>query len=196
MRLITYQSEGGPRVAGVRDDGYVDLNRANPEVPNCIKRLLAQGPEGLRGARAALEAGEVMPADAVKLLAPIPSPEKVICVGINYADHAREQGKEPPARPRLFSKAVTALAAPGDDILPDLPAPPSPKRASRKELAAVLRTLPEEQLEVVLMRFVDDMALAEIAEALSIPLGTVKSRLHNALNALREDPRTRSYFLE
>ena len=87
-------------------------------------------------------------------------------------------------------------AAPGDDILPDLPAPPSPKRASRKELAAVLRTLPEEQLEVVLMRFVDDMALAEIAEALSIPLGTVKSRLHNALNALREDPRTRSYFLE
>ena len=87
-------------------------------------------------------------------------------------------------------------AAPGDDLLPDLPAAPASPRTSRQELAAVLRTLPEEQLEVVLMRFVDDMALAEIAEALGIPLGTVKSRLHNALNALREDERTRAYFLE
>lgn len=46
------------------------------------------------------------------------------------------------------------------------------------------------------MRFVDDMALAEIATALKIPLGTVKSRLHHGLKALRANPRCRQYFLD
>ena len=67
---------------------------------------------------------------------------------------------------------------------------------SRTELAAVLTILPEEQREVLLMRFVDDMTLHEIAAALDIPLGTVKSRLHNSLRTLRSDRRTRNYFLE
>jgi RNA polymerase sigma-70 factor (ECF subfamily) len=67
---------------------------------------------------------------------------------------------------------------------------------SRSELAAVLTVLPDEQREVLLMRFVDEMSLQEIAAALNIPLGTVKSRLHHALNTLRQDSRTKSYFLE
>jgi RNA polymerase sigma-70 factor (ECF subfamily) len=67
---------------------------------------------------------------------------------------------------------------------------------SRGDLAAVLAALPEDQREVVLMRFVDSMSLQEIAAALDIPLGTVKSRLHNALNTLRDDRRTQDYFLE
>lgn len=66
----------------------------------------------------------------------------------------------------------------------------------RSELAAVLNVLPVEQRKVLLMRFVDDMNLQEIAAVLDIPLGTVKSRLHNALRTLRSDRRTRDYFLE
>ncbi|MHC4324997.1 MAG: RNA polymerase sigma factor [Planctomycetota bacterium] len=66
----------------------------------------------------------------------------------------------------------------------------------RTELAAVLAILPDEQREVVLMRFVDDMSLQEIAAALKIPVGTVKSRLHNSLRTLRCDRRTQDYFLE
>lgn len=74
---------------------------------------------------------------------------------------------------------------------------PGPERqpVSRAELSAALAALPEEQREVVLMRFVDEMSLVEIASALSIPLGTAKSRLHNALRKLRDDRRTRDYFL-
>jgi RNA polymerase sigma-70 factor (ECF subfamily) len=53
-----------------------------------------------------------------------------------------------------------------------------------------------QQREVLLMRFVDDMSLQEIAVALNIPLGTVKSRLHNSLNTLRKDCRTQDYFLK
>jgi RNA polymerase sigma-70 factor (ECF subfamily) len=63
-----------------------------------------------------------------------------------------------------------------------------------EELAQVLRTLGEPQREVLLMRFVDDMSLLEIAAALDIPEGTVKSRLHHALKSLRSEPRLRRYF--
>ena len=84
-----------------------------------------------------------------------------------------------------------------DGMLRNLPAPPAEAHgASRAELASVLSALPAEQLETVLMRFVDEMSLAEIAEALAIPLGTVQSRLSKAIRKLRDDPRTRRYFLE
>jgi RNA polymerase sigma-70 factor (ECF subfamily) len=64
------------------------------------------------------------------------------------------------------------------------------------ELAIVLTNLPAEQREVLLLRFVDGLSLAEIADAMNIPLGTVKSRLHNALAALRQDPRTKEFFTQ
>ena len=83
-----------------------------------------------------------------------------------------------------------------EDILNEPAAPTSEEtELSRSELAAVLTILPDKQQEVLLMRFVDDMSLQEIAAALDIPLGTVKSRLHNALRTLRNDRRTRDYFL-
>ncbi len=84
-----------------------------------------------------------------------------------------------------------------DEALGELPAPASQEiERSRSELAAVLAKLPEAQREILLMRFVDGMSLQEIADALNIPLGTVKSRLHHALKALRDDRRTRDYLLE
>jgi RNA polymerase sigma-70 factor (ECF subfamily) len=49
-----------------------------------------------------------------------------------------------------------------------------------------LQGLAPSQREVVLLRFVDDLSLAQIGEMLGIPLGTVKSRLHNALRALKD----------
>jgi RNA polymerase sigma-70 factor (ECF subfamily) len=66
----------------------------------------------------------------------------------------------------------------------------------RSELAAALSALPREMQEILLMRFVDEMSLQEIAIALDTPLGTIKSRLHRGLRALRDDRRTRDYFLE
>jgi len=81
-----------------------------------------------------------------------------------------------------------------EEVLLALPAPASPS-APRAELAAALTALSEEQREVVLLRFLDDMSLEEIAAALDVPTGTIKSRLHRALEILRHDPRTRDYFL-
>lgn len=117
MKLVTYQSDRGPRVAGVRGEAYVDLNRADPAVPACIKALLAQGPEGLARAADALAAGQPLAQDGLKLTAPIPSPEKILCIGLNYADHARESGAEPPPEPVVFNKLPTAVSADGRPIV-------------------------------------------------------------------------------
>ena len=64
------------------------------------------------------------------------------------------------------------------------------------DLTVVLDILPEELREILLMKYVDDMSQEEIAEALNSPLGTVKSRLHRALQILRDNNQTRSYFLD
>ena len=65
---------------------------------------------------------------------------------------------------------------------------------AQDDLASVLAALSEEHREVLLLRFVYGLDLVEVAEAINIPLGTVKSRLHNALALLRNSPKTRKFF--
>ncbi|PWU23578.1 MAG: hypothetical protein C5B48_08315 [Candidatus Rokuibacteriota bacterium] len=48
---------------------------------------------------------------------PIDRPQKIVCVGLNYSDHAEEQGVEPPERPILFAKWPNTLLGPGDPIV-------------------------------------------------------------------------------
>lgn len=71
-----------------------------------------------------------------------------------------------------------------DELADVLPAPDV--GSPHADLYRLLQTLPAAQREVVVLRFVDDFSLQQIAEALSIPLGTVKSRLHNALESMRK----------
>jgi RNA polymerase sigma-70 factor (ECF subfamily) len=68
------------------------------------------------------------------------------------------------------------------ELADELPAVEAP---SLSDVGRILATLPETHREVVLLRFVDDLRLQDIAAALGIPLGTVKSRLHYAIEALR-----------
>ena len=117
MRLVSYKSDDGPRVAALCDRGLVDLNRTDPAVPGCVKDLLREGPAGLERARAALTAGEVVPLEGLKMLPPIPRPEKIVCVGLNYADHAKESGLPTPSEPVIFNKFPTAVSADGDAIV-------------------------------------------------------------------------------
>ncbi|MDH3641585.1 MAG: sigma-70 family RNA polymerase sigma factor [Gammaproteobacteria bacterium] len=68
-----------------------------------------------------------------------------------------------------------------DELAADPPGDPG-------DLLRIVRDLPEERQEVIILRFVDDMSLADIAAALDIPLGTAKSRLHLAIRQLRDVP--------
>ena len=82
--------------------------------------------------------------------------------------------------------------------LEDLPAPASADASSgatgRDELAAVMAGLSADHREVLLLRFVDGLSWNEIADAMDVPLGTVKSRLHNALDILRRQEPTKRFF--
>jgi RNA polymerase sigma-70 factor (ECF subfamily) len=72
-----------------------------------------------------------------------------------------------------------------DQDLETIPVPDSADIAN-DDISQALSSLSDAHREILLMRFVDDMALQEIADALELPLGTVKSRLHHALSAARE----------
>jgi len=115
VKLVTYQNAAGPRVAAVRGSDYIDLNQTDPSLPATLKELIALGPVGISKAADAMQRGTPIVGE-VRLLAPIPDPQKVICVGLNYADHAKESGQEPPEEPVFFCKFPTAVAAHGDSI--------------------------------------------------------------------------------
>jgi 2,4-diketo-3-deoxy-L-fuconate hydrolase len=53
----------------------------------------------------------------IRLGSPVARPSKIVCIGLNYADHARETGATPPPEPVIFLKSTTALSGPGDDII-------------------------------------------------------------------------------
>lgn len=63
-------------------------------------------------------------------------------------------------------------------------------------VARLVATLPDAQREVLMLRFVDGLPLEDIASALDIPLGTVKTRIHHAVRKLRDDPATRQFFAD
>ena len=80
------------------------------------------------------------------------------------------------------------------DVEPDeLPGPAMSDEAG-DDVDRLLASLPEQRREILTLRFVDGLSLEEIAGALEIPLGTVKSRLHLAIRALREEPATKKFF--
>jgi 2-keto-4-pentenoate hydratase/2-oxohepta-3-ene-1,7-dioic acid hydratase in catechol pathway len=117
MRFVTYQSSRGPRVAAVQNGQYIDLQEADSTLPDSMIGLLTLGAAGLSKAAAALAKGRSIDPATVRVLAPVPQPQKIICVGLNYADHAKETNKERPPEPILFSKFSTAVRAHGESIV-------------------------------------------------------------------------------
>ena len=118
MRWVTVATDQGPRVCGAFEGKYVDLLAADPKMPASVRELLATGSDGLARAQSALRRGNVThdPARA-RLLPPVPDPRKIICIGLNYRDHAAETKQEPPKEPVLFFKATTSLVGPNDDLV-------------------------------------------------------------------------------
>jgi 2-keto-4-pentenoate hydratase/2-oxohepta-3-ene-1,7-dioic acid hydratase in catechol pathway len=94
----------------VTDDGLRDLTAATGA--RDVGELLAGGHTLSDG-----DAGELIDPDTVHVLAPIARPGKIICVGLNYHDHCREQVVDPPAYPMLFAKFANAINHPGEPVV-------------------------------------------------------------------------------
>ena len=119
MRLATIETWAGPRAALQTGDSFLDIHATDANLPGNVRQLLEGGPEIL-SAVAALgnRPGAVkVPAAQVKYHAPIADPRKIICVGLNYKDHAAESGSPIPKEPILFSKYPTALIGHGETIV-------------------------------------------------------------------------------
>src|SRR5437870_3543628 len=119
MRFATIQTASGRRSAVVRLNHYVDLHATDPSLPSSLRELLEAGPAAFQAAERAAEQKNAVTHDAgrVKLLPPIPDPKKIVCVGLNYRDHAAESGAPIPKDPVLFSKYATALIGHDEAII-------------------------------------------------------------------------------
>jgi 2-keto-4-pentenoate hydratase/2-oxohepta-3-ene-1,7-dioic acid hydratase in catechol pathway len=105
-----------PRAGALTPAGIVDLG---PLGVADLPAIVGAGPAAVRelaGRLAASAAPAIDPA-AVRLLAPLPRPGKIVCIGLNYHDHCREQGIAPPAYPRLFAKFANAVNDPGAPVV-------------------------------------------------------------------------------
>lgn len=147
MRLVTFEFQGRTRLGAEQDGQVVDLNRgyalllasrgeadfqgrADRELPPDMRGFLDLWDhslplvkEVLAFARSVQSTGGLLaqaithPRQAVRLRAPILNPRKIICLGLNYRDHAQESKAEIPTDPILFSKYPTAIIGPEDPIL-------------------------------------------------------------------------------
>jgi acylpyruvate hydrolase len=82
-----------------------------------IEALLARGMLAFEQLESRAVTRRRVPRSSVRLLAPLARPSKIFCLGLNYLDHAREQGKEPPPSPVVFLKPPSSIAGPQDDIV-------------------------------------------------------------------------------
>ncbi|MDP6777867.1 MAG: fumarylacetoacetate hydrolase family protein [Candidatus Latescibacteria bacterium] len=136
MRIVSFKHDGERRLGVRSGDLVIDLNRADPEIPADLKAFLSGGPGMVSRATRAVESGQAaISASDVQVLAPISDPDKIICIGLNYADHAVETKMEVPTEPVVFAKYATALIGPGDGIR--IP-PSSAKVDYEAELVAVI----------------------------------------------------------
>ena len=155
MRLVTFipeasqESKGGPRVGALVDDGrsVLDFDRAieadergsapwfDMEGRYFAKARALCDRIGSNGLDQITTPGALYSLSEVTLLAPIARPGKLICIGLNYRDHAVEAKMPIPERPVVFSKFTTAVTGPGASVV----APPSSSQVDYEaELAVVI----------------------------------------------------------
>jgi 2-keto-4-pentenoate hydratase/2-oxohepta-3-ene-1,7-dioic acid hydratase in catechol pathway len=114
MRVVSYRSERGMRAGLLREDAVIDVWDALGGDGSSVRELLASD----RIAEAAeISGGQRLPLDQIALGPPVPDPEKIVCIGLNYRAHAAEAGIEPPQSPTFFAKFRNALAAPGATVV-------------------------------------------------------------------------------
>ena len=116
MRLVSFGERYAERPGVLLgDDEILDLEKAMDGAPRSWRQILGEGRlDAVRELAAA--GGPRVRRDAVRLAPPIPDPSKIICLGLNYRDHAEEQNKPLPEKPMLFPKVPSALIGAGEPV--------------------------------------------------------------------------------
>ena len=112
MRFIRFGASGDERPGLWTENGIVDLRALFPDIPDIGERFFSEGwIEKLAAAKTTPRKMDV------RLGPPVAAPGKIICLGKNYAEHAREGGFDTPAAPLLFCKTINALNGPFDPVV-------------------------------------------------------------------------------
>lgn len=115
MKLLRVGEPGRERPYVALEGGLVlDVSDLTPDFTPDF--LAGGGIDRLRAAIADREADAAPLPEAARIGAPIPRPGKIVCIGLNYADHAAETGAAIPAEPVVFMKAANTFVGPNDDI--------------------------------------------------------------------------------
>ena len=114
MRFLSFEANGQAGIGWVKDiqaTDFVNLTLAAPELPRDLKDLICT-PGGLAAADAAARkapASAVQAISSVTMLPLIPNPGKIVCMGLNYADHAKEGGNARPEYPSFFLRGNSSM---------------------------------------------------------------------------------------
>ncbi|MBT2667075.1 fumarylacetoacetate hydrolase family protein [Bacillus sp. ISL-4] len=121
MKIATFSVQTEQHIGLVKNDQIISLTALGPEeFPACMKKFIERSSELRTRAEQLIEQrvndDAIFNLSEVKILPPIAKPDKIICVGLNYFDHCKETGMEPPESPVVFSKYANAIAGHNDAI--------------------------------------------------------------------------------
>ena len=118
MRLVTFSHRGLRRPGARSGDSIIDFSAADPSIPTTMREFLEAGDNAISRARAVIDRRDHAISETdVSIHAPIDNPEKIICIGLNYADHAAESGMPIPDEPIVFSKYASSIIGPDENIV-------------------------------------------------------------------------------
>jgi len=116
MRLFSYQDSNGHDGVGAllkgSSDTFINLSGTDPLIPNRLQEII-QSQESLNRAAAAIHHSNAIKGkiDSITFKPPIEKPGKIVCMGLNYADHAKEGGNARPEYPSFFMRGPSSLTA-------------------------------------------------------------------------------------
>jgi len=136
MKFTTFHQNGQDRLGLVDGDQVIDLNAAQPQVNADLRLALKSGVDLAQAAQNALAStAKRLPMSDLQLSPLMPEPGKIICLGLNYFDHAKEGGRDKPEYPWFFLRSASSLLAPNANaILPQV----SERLDYEAELAVVI----------------------------------------------------------
>jgi acylpyruvate hydrolase len=118
MRLVNFRLDGRAGTALQKKDGsLVGRYADDPKYPGSIADLVVRGSDALASAARSLAGGSAFEGGRIEYLPPLPTPPKIICLGLNYADHAAEGGFKPPSYPTLFARFASSLVGHGAPLV-------------------------------------------------------------------------------
>ncbi len=128
MRIARYRHKSEETYGAIGDNSVINLpglaRRFKEKLPETVEGFVTAGESALQTAENLLKKADkgnfedvAAPLSGVTLLAPLASPPKIICLGLNYRDHAAETGKAIPKEPIIFMKPRTAIIGPNEKIV-------------------------------------------------------------------------------